>query len=328
MHIKFTTIAGAFPAHRRAVLAVLSAVFVLCVPFTLDSLTTGLLVRSSAGRSSIQDRVWLRRQDRLRMRIQQAQRQTFLGQTFTPEGSFLHRVAPILMTLGVDAVATPFPAFDHAVFPVSRVPDWGAMRTAFEWSRQYDRLAPSDFVAIPRYDLALLTEPMDGLIHPLRTSSIPIITAKLFYSTRYFGAYDLDAGEFTGTHAGIDLKLAEGTPVGAVAGGRVETVAQDGLLGLHVIIEHHVRGERIFSIYGHLGGTIVREGQDVAPGDGIGTVGMTGSTSAPHLHLQIDRDRGEVIHTPYTTSVIPSREEAARWTYNPVTFIQEHAAGE
>jgi murein DD-endopeptidase MepM/ murein hydrolase activator NlpD len=151
------------------------------------------------------------------------------------------------------------------------------------------------------------------------------ITAKLFYSTRYFAAYDLDADEFSGLHSGVDLKLARGTPVGAIAGGLVRFADNEGALGLHVMIEHQLDGETYFSIYGHLDSVSVRAGDPITPGQIIGMVGMTGNTTAPHLHLQVDRGDGSAVHTPYQPSVLPSREEIARYSVNPITFIAAHA---
>lgn len=183
-------------------------------------------------------------------------------------------------------------------------------------------MTTADFVPIPRYNLTMLTIPMGGLTEPVREENIPVITAKLFYSTRFFGVYDLDAGENTGTHAGIDLKLARGTPIGAIAGGRVAVVAQTQRLGLHVIVEHRLKnGETVYSIYGHFGSVSVTEGQDVAPGQIVGLVGMTGNTTSPHLHLQIDKGVAGERHVPYEG---PRTDRVL----NPISFIGASAGGE
>lgn len=225
--------------------------------------------------------------------------------------------------------AESFPEFSHTVYPVFRVPDWGAMRSAAEWDRPFSQIPKSEFVPLPPYNLSTLQISLRSLTNPLRSESIPALTAKLTYSTRYYGAYDLDAGEFSGLHPGIDFKLAFGTPVGAIAGGRVKTVTKSSTgLGLSVIVEHHLAsGERIFSIYGHLDTTWVKEGQDVGPGQTIGTIGMSGQTTAPHLHLQIDRDDGSEPHRPFWTASIPSTAEASRHTLHPIHFMQQYAAG-
>lgn len=224
-------------------------------------------------------------------------------------------------------ITEPFPAFSRTVQPVAKVPNWGAMGTPEEWNRSYAELSDSDFVAIPAYDLSRLLIPLDDLVTP---RNIVEITRKLYYSTRFFGAYDIDKGEFTGNHPGVDLKLALGQPLRSIAGGRVHAVRQDARLGNYVIIEHrHPTDGTFYSIYAHLGYISVADDQAVEPGTIIGTVGMTGSTSGPHLHLQIDIGTpGEVSHAPYGPSSIPSRTEAAKHVVNPVEFIQRYSNGE
>jgi len=223
-----------------------------------------------------------------------------------------------------------FPAFDHAVMPVGKAPNWGDMRTPDEWNRWYDELRDEDFVSIPVYDITDLTsKTMKELLETRNDPrTIRILTEKLIYSTRYFGAYDLDAEEFTGIHPGIDIKLAEGTPVGAIAGGRVHAaISKNSGLGLHVIIEHRLPdGSQYFSIYGHLGSVNVAAGDIVKPGDIIGAIGMTGKTTSPHLHLQIDRGYGEEdTHVPYMPDHLPTRSEAARFVVHPIEFIRMYA---
>ncbi len=218
---------------------------------------------------------------------------------YTVADARLHTAAPL------QSIAGEFPPFVQAIFPVSKIPNWGAMRTAKEWNRTYDNMTDADFVPVPDYDLKTLTIPMTALTKNLASaSSIAAITAKLFYSTRFMGTYDIDAGEYTGNHQGIDLKLAPGTPVGAIGGGRIVAVETSATLGLHVIIEHHLTEGTYYSVYGHFETTTVRTGDAVTPGQIIGTVGMTGNTSAPHLHLQV--------------------ENAERTAINPITFIATH----
>jgi hypothetical protein len=237
---------------------------------------------------------------------------------------FFHNAAPVTPT-----VSDTFPAFDHAVSPVSHVPNWGAMRSPAEWNRSYEQMTEEDFVQVPAYDMRTLMTPLTVLAKTRDDEeTIRMITAKLYYSTRYFGAYDLDAGEFSAIHPGIDLKLADGTPVGAMAGGRVHDVRRDERsLGLHVLIEHRAPdGQTYYSIYGHLDETAVKKGDDVTTGQVIGIVGMTGNTSGPHLHLQIDKgEQNETYHTVYWPSAIPTEEQADASVINPVRFIRMYA---
>lgn len=304
--------------HRRfhAVLALL--MIALGISWVVEMrFFQGSILKQSVSRSDLSARKEARRRGRLSRRgiVGKPSNFSFLGNPF----SLLHGSAD-------DAV----PVFGRAVFPVDRVPNWGAMRSSSEWDRSYAEMTDADFVPIPAYDLSQLTIPMETLTHPLLDASIPTITAKLFYSTRYFAAYDVDAGEFTGAHDGVDLKLPLGTPVRAIGGGVVRFARDDdGPFGLHVIIEHRLEnGEKYFSIYGHLSRVIVKEGDAVEAMRNIGEVGSTGDSTGPHLHLQIDRDDGALVHTPFAPLVPPSRAQAEKYSENPIRFIQDHASVE
>ena len=183
-------------------------------------------------------------------------------------------------------------------------------------------MTDADFVDVPTYDLQKLAVLFRDLLNP---RNIAEITRKLFYSTKFLVEYDLDAPEYSGIHTGVDLKLPIGTPIGAIAGGRVVSVSQDNELGLHVVIEHHIDDKVFYSIYGHFGFAKVKAGDDVTAGQFIGTVGMTGATTGPHLHLQVDPGiPGETSHTPYVAAQGTPRGTAEQFTINPITFIQRY----
>jgi len=88
----------------------------------------------------------------------------------------------------------------------------------------------------------------------------------------------------------------EGQPVRSVAAGRVvEIRTGEALWGGVVVIEHlfHENHElrRVRSLYAHLGRVDVREGQDVARRQAIGTVGRDpGGLFHAHLHLELRSD--------------------------------------
>ncbi len=223
--------------------------------------------------------------------------------------------------LAREAFQKPFPAFGQAQLPVRETPDWGAMHSPEKWGRTYDEIPRSEFVPIPAYDRRVLTTPLSQL-QLLGDRAQEELTAKLFYSTRHMGSYDLDADEESGDHPGFDFKLPIGTPVGAIGGGRVHAVRQSERLGLHVIIEHRTADGTFFSVYGHLQDTSVQTGEDVTPGQSIGTVGMTGSTSAAHLHFQIDRPSRSRRHIVYVPPRRVTPTEAGRHTVHPLAFIE------
>jgi murein DD-endopeptidase MepM/ murein hydrolase activator NlpD len=86
-------------------------------------------------------------------------------------------------------------------------------------------------------------------------------------------------------HKGVDILAPEGTPVHAAQGGFV-FYAGDAWKGYGnaVAIDH---GERITSLYGHLREIHVKSGDAVPAGAAIGTVGMTGNATTPHLHFEV-----------------------------------------
>ena len=90
-------------------------------------------------------------------------------------------------------------------------------------------------------------------------------------------------------HVGVDLVAQYGTPVKAVADGKVEQAGWAGELGNAVRIEHQ-RG--MTSIYGHMSriNPEVHEGGWVHMGQVIGWVGSTGLSTGPHLHFALEKE--------------------------------------
>lgn len=226
------------------------------------------------------------------------------------------------------STVTSLGTFTCAISPFGAVPDWGAMTTDAQFSRSFCQIDPKEFVPPPTYDIAALQTPAASLHAAANSSDAAVLTAKLFYSTRYMGKYDLDSADLVNLgHPAIDYKMPLGTPIRAIAAGTVDSVVDDGAkdLGLHVTIRHVLpTHETVYSIYGHMQQAMVNAGDVVETGQTIGTVGCTGNCTKPHLHLQIDRDRGEKVHTPYVAPPGATRSDVTRWTINPVDFIGQH----
>lgn len=83
---------------------------------------------------------------------------------------------------------------------------------------------------------------------------------------------------------GVGIAAAQGTPVKAVAAGKVLEVARFGTYGQTVIVEH---GGGDYSVYGSLASTSVSKGSAIAKGQAIGTVGTSDPDLGPHLHFEI-----------------------------------------
>ena len=93
-------------------------------------------------------------------------------------------------------------------------------------------------------------------------------------------------------HKGVDVGGRLGDPLFAADGGTVR-VADHGnrSWGLHIVIQH----EQGKTLYGHLDTTLVRNGDRVAKGDKIGTIGSSGRSSGPHLHFEVSDASNRVI---------------------------------
>ena len=93
-----------------------------------------------------------------------------------------------------------------------------------------------------------------------------------------------DGNTATTIHNGVDFGVPTGTVVAAAGGGTVAMARERIVTGFTVVIEH-LPG--VYSLYYHLDGLAVQEGQRVFAGDPIGTVGSTGLATGPHLHWEV-----------------------------------------
>lgn len=99
--------------------------------------------------------------------------------------------------------------------------------------------------------------------------------------------YGYRLNPFTGEkelHNGIDIAVSAGTPIHAVHDGKVVSAGDAGDYGLCVVIEDE-RGYQ--SRYAHCQSLSVTAGQEIKKGEEIATVGSTGNSTGPHLHLEV-----------------------------------------
>jgi len=94
------------------------------------------------------------------------------------------------------------------------------------------------------------------------------------------------SGILPGTHRGVDLDVPIGTPVRAMADGRVRFAGVMAGFGHVVWLDH---GGSVLSVYAHLSELHVRTGSVVRGRSVIGLSGATGDVSGPHLHFEVWR---------------------------------------
>ena len=142
-----------------------------------------------------------------------------------------------------------------------------------------------------------MTFPNESLVWGNAAHDI-IRNTKITYPVVYMGNYELDHEENAGSHLAVDIKMPVGTPIHAIANGKIVKVSmQSDGFGHHVVIKHTNVPDpdtgnmtTLYSCYVHMSDVDVSEGQNVLKGEVIGKSGNTGTSTTPHLHFQIDRD--------------------------------------
>jgi len=90
---------------------------------------------------------------------------------------------------------------------------------------------------------------------------------------------------FHGLHKGIDILAPLGAEIRPIAQGKVVEASLGRIGWGNTVVVKHERGLK--SRYAHLRDIKVVEGQEIKQELVLGTVGMSGWTSGPHLHLEI-----------------------------------------
>src|SRR5437773_2214769 len=93
---------------------------------------------------------------------------------------------------------------------------------------------------------------------------------------------------------GIGIAAPAGTPVRAIAAGRVSLAGPLGTYLTSVLIDH---GGGYYSFYGYLNDATVAQGERVLKGQILGHVGGASSDQGPHLHFEI-RGQGGIALDP------------------------------
>jgi murein DD-endopeptidase MepM/ murein hydrolase activator NlpD len=89
-------------------------------------------------------------------------------------------------------------------------------------------------------------------------------------------------------HTGLDISAPNRSAIRAADGGTVIFAGWKGGYGQAIVINHGSKnGQNMVTLYGHLSGIAVGNGQSVSKGSVIGYEGSTGYSTGPHLHFEI-----------------------------------------
>jgi len=99
-------------------------------------------------------------------------------------------------------------------------------------------------------------------------------------------------------HEGVDIAAPSGAPVLAAADGVVTAAGTSESYGRYVEVTH---AEGLKTFYAHLGaiGAGVAAGLAVKAGAPIGAIGSSGTSTGPHLHLEIRDAKGRPLNPDY-----------------------------
>ncbi len=129
----------------------------------------------------------------------------------------------------------------------------------------------------------------EKIIGALKEISPPLFTGKFVKPggtkmTSSFGSWRTINGDYRSRHLGLDFGASKGSRVRAAQAGKVTLVHSGFLTGATVVLNH---GAGISSVYFHLDDYKVAVGDTVKRGQVIATVGLTGRTTGPHIHLGV-----------------------------------------
>ena len=185
------------------------------------------------------------------------------------------------------AIATPTPTID----PVDELlSDLEATPVRFVYPTPIPNSGPD--WRPPPYDVPLALRPEDHFYfkRPIPSGEVNWPNPTYRYGNTFFSD--------TTVHTGVDLGADQGADVLAAGDGEIIWVGYglyrgfDDLTdpyGLAIAIRHDFghAGKQLYTIYAHLESVNVWLGQRVSAGEKVGTVGITGHTTGPHLHFEV-----------------------------------------
>ena len=161
-----------------------------------------------------------------------------------------------------------------------------------------DQLKRSMYIQTKSYDELLTLAKNQHLMLASIPAIAPISTNESYlssgYGMRYHPIYKVRK-----LHTGLDFAARVGTPIHAAGGGTISRVSSSYYgYGKQVEIDH---GFGFKTKYAHMSEFKVKVGQKVKRGELIGFSGNSGTSSGPHLHYEVIKNRKKVnpIHYIY-----------------------------
>jgi murein DD-endopeptidase MepM/ murein hydrolase activator NlpD len=139
---------------------------------------------------------------------------------------------------------------------------------------------------------SLLAEVNAYRVRLAKTPTIAPVEGRL---TSHYGYRNSPVSGARRMHQGLDIAAPLGSPIRAAAAGIVTKVSRAPDYGKYVEIAH---GHDVVTLYAHTRQILVKAGEQVAKGQLIALVGMTGRTTGPHLHYEI-KVKGQRVN-PYS----------------------------
>ena len=215
----------------------------------------------------------------------------------------------VYVALGVCVLAAGF--VSYSVSKVSNVPQTGVITTEAERSTYVhinERILPGDITTLPaEVTSPALTDPapeteapeteavFEDAAEPVETTapakeeivfSLPLQTKTGKDFSMGIPVFSATMNDYR-THNGVDFTADPGTPVCAVARGKVTRVVNDSLFGNTVTVDHG--GGIMSTVSGLANEGLIREGENVNNETVLGVVGEIPVEAADgsHIHLEI-----------------------------------------
>lgn len=155
------------------------------------------------------------------------------------------------------------------------------------WGKETLRVPPK-MVKPPEEVLARIKQEREliqtalNTVSPQRYWDVPFSRPAKGKMLSRFGLYRIFNGDTKGRHTGLDFRAWMGTPLYAMASGKILLVGNFYYAGNAVFIDH---GNGLISLSAHMSKVLVSEGDMVEAGQKIGLSGATGRVNGAHLHL-------------------------------------------